>query len=176
MNRYRLAAASRIVPCLLLILILATGGCQTGNQTAPRGPVAPAIDDEDTSVAEKDGLFLVLDLPKAQFQPGETFTATIMATNASDQPVDIEATSSALYTIHLWRPDTGQWQRFKTYPEMGAMVITPWTLQPGETRTFTPTLTVESEWPSYELIRVQAELSAVPDLNPHVDVEVVKSE
>jgi hypothetical protein len=165
---------------ILLLLTAATAlpACNDGNASVDTdtSAIPPAVDDEDTSVTIKDGVALVLDLPKDRFEPGETFTATITLKNRSGEPLEIEASSSALYKIHLMRPHRTDWQTFKTYPDAAAMVITPWTLPAGEERAFTPELTVAEDWPTHELIRVQAEINGLPEIKTAVDIEVVNQD
>lgn len=160
---------------VMLLLAACLSACQPDDPEATT-PFPPAVEDEDTSVASQDGVYLVLDLPKTQFVPGESFTATVLIENQSDHMLQIEASSSALCKLHLMRPYITQWDTFKTYPEAAAMVITPWTLRPGERRTFAMPLTVEKDWPTYELIRMQAQINGLDDLETHVDIEVLRPE
>jgi hypothetical protein len=160
---------------LLFATLLLLPGCQSQQSEDYRG-VPPIREDEDTSIERTDDLSLVLDLPKDRFEPGETFTATITLKNRSGEPLEIEASSSALYKIHLMRPQRTDWQTFKTYPDAAAMVITPWTLPAGEERAFTPELTVAEDWPTHELIRVQAEINGLPEIKTAVDIEVVNQD
>lgn len=168
----------RMMPVTLSLLfaaLLLLPACQS-QQSEDYRDVPPIREDEDTSIERTDDLSLVLDLPSDRFEPGETFTATITLKNRSNEPLEIEARSSALYKIHLMRPEKSNWQTFKTFPEMAAMVITPWTLPAGEQRSFKPELTVTEDWPTHELIRVQAEINGLPDLKTHVDIEVLRPE
>jgi hypothetical protein len=167
------------VHTLAILLLFATAitlpACDDAQPDAG-GPVAPAVDDEDTSLAEADRFYLVLDLPKTQYKPGESLNATVMAVNHRDEPVNIQATSSALCKLSLWRPESTQWNRFKTFPEMAAAVMTDWTLEPGQRRSFTFNVPIKPDWPTHELIRVKAQLNGMPELTPHVDIEILRSE
>jgi hypothetical protein len=162
---------------VLLAALLPFGpvGCSDSNDVdeetdkQPQPSPTAATDSDET-------LQLSIDLPGTTFAPGETFTAEVTATNVSGQTVTIEANTSAKFHLRVWQNKTIGWEVVKKYPEVAAMVITPWKLRSGESVSFRPKVTVEPDWPTYEPLRLSATLNGYDGLEPYLVVEVIPPE
>lgn len=143
---------------------LVSGGCAASQQGPETGPA--------TGRAKTDGLVLRLSLDRTEVLVGEQVEATVTARNTGEQPRRIEARTGALVYLRVWGYDGINWIEEKQYPQAATMVLTPWTLEPGRTRTWTFTLPVEPDWPTYQRARITAELNGVPELLAAVPIEV----
>lgn len=164
---------TRLAP-LLLPLSLLLCACQSEPPApAPAPPALPAPD-ETTGTDQHDNLSLILELPANTFRVGQSFTPKLIARNTSaTEGVRIRGNTGAPFYLHLLAHDGVSWQRIKTYPEAATMAMTEWVLPAGAERTFTPTLRVEPDWPTYQHLRLQAVLNGREDVNPFVTIEVL---
>ena len=142
----------------------------------PVEPTAPIPPDTRTATAAGDDLIVTLGLPKTTFETGERFRVSILAANQTDQRLRIQADSGAPYFVSLWRYTGTGWDKIKRYPVTPQMVLSEWYLAPFGTRRFAPMVTVEPDWPTRELLRLQVELNGRPDVAPWVSIEVVNPE
>ena len=119
------------------------------------------------------GLEMTLVTTGPLVHPGETMHVTVTVKNLTDAPVEITANTSAPVYLSVWRETGVGWETARRYPEMAAMVMTPWTLRPGAQRQFDYDLRVEPDWPTHEMLLLQAELNGRRELAPSVMFEVV---
>ena len=122
--------------------------------------------------AEKNGLTVSLRLPKSRYTPGEDIPVTILATNRSRDGIRFRSSTSAPFQIALERSTPLGWDPMKIYPETSAMVLSEWTLAPGEQRTIETKLLVERDWPTYEDLRLRVTLPGRDDVTPAVHIEI----
>ena len=155
--------------CLLTLSLGIFIGCvpQTVN-TAP-----PQINSAVKASAENSDLIVSIRLPKSRFVIGEDVPITIVATNRSKGGLRFSNSTSAPYRIHLEKTTPLGWTTVKTYPEAAAMVLVEWSIPPGQHRTIHTTLIAERDWPTYENLRLRANLPGRPDVAPFVYLEVV---
>lgn len=153
--------------CVLLALAAAMPllGCKQPDADANK---PAAISQEQAA----DGLVVTLEVPSREFTQGETVPVTVRATNTSDQPIQIRATSAALVKFTVWQKEVGGLTRIRTIPEMSAQVLSPWILEADSTRTFTRDLTITKDWPTNEILWLSAELNGREGLMPKVYFEV----
>ena len=150
---------------LLLAATVALAGCE-GQKVAPR----PA------NSVEINGLAVTIDVPNRSFTVGEQFKVTVTAHNTTKQPMRIPAGSGAPVYVRLWRYTGLAWEEVKRYPESAVMIMRPWSLAPGQKRTFAMQLAVEPDWPTGEVLRITAELNGRAEVAPGVTVEVSQPE
>lgn len=147
--------------CLALVLASAfvLAGCPK-----PAEPVTA------TNVVRSNDLELKLALEKRTFAPGEKFTATVTATNVSGDPITIKASSGAAAWLTVYAYNPLRMDQVERYPKSAMSVPMTWTLDPGQSRSFTMELTVEPNWPRGEFLLLSAELNGRP--NPVVGVVI----
>ena len=68
------------------------------------------------------------------------------------------------------------WDCIKEYPLTSTIVSRPWKLTGKRARVFRPELTVEPDWPTHELLKIQAHINGREDLAPTVCIEVLPPE
>jgi hypothetical protein len=159
-----------LILSLLAALVVIPLACQQETEGTPAG-TKPLID----SVGE-GGLTVRVKVPQRYYLPGQVVRAQVIAVNNSTEPIEIQSRSAALAKIDLRRFTGIRWETFKRYPQAAAMVITPWTLPPGQSRVFDLALTVGEDWPVAETIRLRGWLNGRDDLKPTVEIEVTPSE
>ncbi len=156
---------SRTLCVLTALAILPLMGCKQPDADSD----SPAALSQEKAA---DGLVVTLEVPSREFTQGQTVPITVRATNTSDQPIQIQATSAALVQFTVWQKQVGGLTRVKTLPEMAAQVLSPWVLEADSTRTFTRELEVTKDWPTHEILWLSAELNGRADLTPKVYFEV----
>jgi hypothetical protein len=151
---------------MLAAMVLA--GCNgDGSDKIMTGPV---------NAVEADGLGATLTIPTRNYRIGDKVPASITVTNTTDEPATIRATTGAPIYLHVERWTGLAWEPVLTFPEAAIMVMSPWTLKPGASRTFEMTLTVEPDWPTNEMLRLVAEVNGRPQLRPALTFEVEGSD
>lgn len=153
----RIAAA-----CVLLLTTAMLVGCANASR----------VDLRPINTVEVDGLSVSVEIPKRNFNTGETFVATVTAENRTKMPIEIIARTGAPVYLRLWRHTGLTWQEVKRYPEAATMVMSPWTLAPGDRRVFVRQLLVEPDWPTAELLRLTAELNGRDEVAPALVIEI----
>jgi hypothetical protein len=148
-----------VTACVILPLLLV--GCQ---------PVKVVT---DGSFVSNDSIELGLAVARRTFGIGDAFDVTVRARNISKQPITIRARSGAPVYLHVNRFSAMGEDEFKTFPEAATMVMSAWTIQPGEERTFVLTLTVEADWPRNETLKLIAELNGYPGLMPFTTIRIL---
>ena len=146
--------------CLLLTTAMLVGCAGSGADLRP------------VNTVEVDGLSVSVEILKRDFNIGETFVATVTAENRTKMPIEIIARTGAPVYMRLWRHTGLTWQEVKRYPEAATMVMSPWTLAPGDRRVFARQLVVEPDWPTAELLRLTAELNGRDEVAPALVIEV----
>lgn len=160
----------RALFCLIAPLFSITLlGC--GEQKASN-PTPPSVNDAAVASATAKDLTVSLRLTKSRYTIGEDVPVTILATNHSREGIRFSSSTSAPYKIRLEQSTPMGWEVLKIYPEASAMVLSEWSLQPGEQRTITTKLRVERDWPTYENLRLRVHLPGRPDVAPAVHIEV----
>jgi hypothetical protein len=137
------------------------GGC-TPTDANQAGPNAAGIFESQT----RGGLTVTLKAPARYLTAGDSLTVSVTLTNQTDAPITIKANSGAEALIHLSRGTSVGWEQVKSFPEMQTMVMNPWVLQAGASRTFTLNLPVAKDWPTNEPLRISAEINGLPGLTP----------
>lgn len=156
MNRLAVAAAGA--------LLLA--GC---NWMDRNRPVAAR---PEVSSDEHAGVRVELRLPKRLYETGEPVDAEIAVTNTTKQPITIVARTGAPVYLNVKRHTDIGWEQVKEYPQAATMVITPWTLEGGQTRRFELSPTIRPDWPTNEPLRVEAEVNGWSKASPAIVVTV----
>jgi hypothetical protein len=145
-----------------------SSGCHQPNDPSPRN-VHELIDS-----AGADGLTVRVKVPKAFYLPGQIVNVEVTAVNNTSEAIDIQSRSSALVKADVRTYDGVRWKTVKTFPEAAAMVITPWTLEPGQSRTFPPlSLEISKDWPTAETLRLRGWINGREDLKPTVEIRIV---
>ncbi len=152
-----------------IVLSLLTAAWLCGCEQPPQFPPLPEI----SNSASGNGAMVALALPKRSLKIGETVQATIIVRNTTDQPMRIDATTSAPYHIRVYRATSVGWEVTKQYPEAALMVMSPWTLEPQTQRTFSAKLPVEPDWPT-GTVRVTAGINGLGDIHPGLTVMVTR--
>lgn len=156
--------------CLLSMLTLSACGPTNGDDEA----IAPGAAKETGRFGD---LEMTLKIDEQVLVTGETLPVTVTVTNIRQTaPVEIEARSSARVIVELlrWRPEG--WQQVARYPQAALMVLSPWTLKAGQTRTFELDLPVEPNWPTHETLDLRARLNGVEDAKLRLPVRVIDNE
>lgn len=144
----------KAVAVALLCSVVFAAGCQT--QAPPSGPGGI------WHTVTQNGLKLTLEAPERTYAPGSVIPLTITATNLGPQPMCFTAPTSAIVLVGVARQTNIGVETLHKYPEASAQVQTPWVLGPGQCRSFKMTLTVGSDWPTQEPLRLMAELAGCP--------------
>lgn len=152
-------SAILVMACATLPLLLA--GCQQAKVVT------------DGSFFSDDSMEMSLEVARRTFSVGETFDVAIRARNISRQPITIRARSGAPVYLHVNRFTALGEDEFKTFPRAATMVMSAWTIQPGEERTFVLTLAVEADWPRNEPLKLIAELNGYSGLMPCTTIRVL---
>lgn len=156
--------------CLSLLLMLPACGPKNGDDDA----LAPGAAKEAGRFGD---LEMTLEVDEQVLVTGETLPVTVTVTNIRQtDPVEIEARSSALVIVELLRWQPEGWQQVARYPQAALMVLSPWTLKAGQTRTFELELPVEPNWPTHESLHLRARLNGVDDAKLRVPVRVVSNQ
>lgn len=140
--------------------------------TVMGGCAREEIDIRPINTAEIDGLAVSLEAPKRTFDPGETFTVTVIAQNRTERAMRIVATSGALVYVRIWRHTGLGWEEVKRYPQAATTALTPWTLKSNSARGFALQLTAQPDWPTGEPLRLTGELNGRAEASPGVTIEV----
>ena len=148
---------------IVLSLALAAGltGCPPADSNQA-GPNAAGILESQT----KNGLTVTLKAATRYLAVGDSLAVNITVTNQTDAPITIKANSGAEALVHLFRNTSVGWEQVKSFPEMQTMVMNPWVLQAGASRTFTLNLPIAKDWPTNEPVRITAEINGLPGLAP----------
>ena len=140
--------------------------------TVMGGCAGEEIDIRPINTAEIDGLAVSLEVSKRTFDPGETFTVTVIAQNRTQRAMRIVAASGALVHMRIWRHTGLGWEEVKRYPQAATTALTPWTLKGNSARRFALQLTVQPDWPTGELLRLTGELNGKAEASPGITIEV----
>ncbi len=158
---------------LAIVLTAALAAAATGCAQPPaQDPNAVGILQSKTA---GDGLTVTLRAPMRDVAVGDTLPVAIIATNKSDKDIAVKATTGAEAYVAIARNTPIGWEETKRYPEAATMVVNPWVLKAGESRTFTLNLPVTKEWPTNESLRLSAALNGRPDVAPAGNVQVYGS-
>ena len=155
---------------LAIAALIAAGltlGCNQDDSPRPRN-VSSLIDSQS-----QQGLTVRLQVPKAFYEPGQTVNMTVTAVNTSSETIDIQSRSSALVKAEVRQYDGVRWETIRTFPQAAAMVITPWQLEPGQSRSFELNLPISEDWPTAETLRLRAWLNSRPEIKPTVEIKIV---
>jgi hypothetical protein len=155
---------------LLLLALVCVVGCEEPKTTSPSQP--PSVSTAAIANASGKDLSVTLRLPKSQFTIGEDVPVMIIAYNRGREGLRFSASTSAPYHIRLEESTPLGWEVVKSYPEASAMILSEWTLQPGEKRTIQTKLQVDRDWPTYEDLRLRVHLPGRTDVAPFVHIEV----
>ncbi len=157
----------RSLALLGVLCLLSALGCQNDNDTRPRN-VHTLIDSKS-----QGDLTVRLKVEKAFYQPGEKIHLEITAINNGSEPIQIQSRSSALAKADFRRHDGMRWETVRTFPQAAAMVITPWQLEPGQTRQFELGIDISEDWPTAETLRLRGWLNGKDSIKPTVEIKVV---
>jgi len=155
-----------IAVALLVICAALAAGCDSHEVAGPTLEV---------SVADENGLVVGIELPKRHFVPGEHLAVRVTAQNTTDEPMTIFARTGAPVYVSIWRNTGLGWDEVERYPKAAAMVMSPWELPAGQTRTFTLRLRVEPDWPTGEPLRIAAQLNGRERITPGIIITVAGS-
>jgi len=150
----------------MAICSILAAGCDSPDVV---GPTLEVSDDDGT------GLVVGIELPKSHFVPGEHLAVKVTAQNTTDEPMSILAQTGAPVYVNIWRNTGLGWDTVKRYPQAATMVMSPWELSAGQTRTFTLRLTVEPDWPTGEPLRMTAQLNGRESITPGIIITVAGS-
>ncbi len=151
---------------LSVTLATAMSGCQESGW--PFAASAPQV------VSAAEGMVVSMEVPRRIFRVGEKFVVNVTIRNLlKKQQIAIMADSGAPVYVRLFRHTGLAWDQMKRYPETTTMVMTPWTLAPLEQRSYAVQLTVEPDWPTYEPLRLTAEVNGEKKIKAFATIEVV---
>lgn len=156
----------KIASLLCAAGLLLTAGCSMWN-SQPAEPSGPL---DNTVVV--DNLSATLNVDKVHASVGESFAVSLTVRNTGQEPIRINAPTGAKMLVTVWRYTPIGWERVKQYPESVIQVVSPWTLEPGQTRTFEMIVPVTPDWPQLESLRLTAEPNGRMDVRPAVMVDV----
>ncbi len=151
----------------LLVALLVLPGCPSGDGKG-NGPASRLY--EETVV---DGLRITLTVPDSAFAPGSEVPVTFTVTNTTDAPRRIVAPSGSPYFLRLWREVATGWDTIQRFPQADIQIVTPWTLEAGETRTWSPALRVRSDWPTHEPLRLSGEVNGLRETRVFVTLRIL---
>ena len=156
----------------LVVTIVATllSGCGDGSATISN--TTGAVDPTRSTVTA-NGLTLTIDLPETTFVNGEKIPVKIVADNKTNNRLHFKSKTAAVYTLRLLRHDGLNWSCVRSWPAGAVVVTTTWGISPGQSQTFAPMLTVTPDWPTYEPLRLEAQINGC-DTTAFVHVEVVR--
>jgi hypothetical protein len=155
-------ANTALVTCLCLAA-LALAGCRSGWSVDGR---------PDAGVVESKGLGLRVEVDRPRLAVGERLDVMVAVRNRTSRPMEIVADTGALVYLRLWRFDGLNWVEVRRYPQAATMVVTAWQLPAGGHRAWRLDLPVEPDWPSFEPLRLSAELNGRPDAVAYATVQV----
>ncbi len=158
-----------LLSALALPLAMLPAGC---GEPSASSSTPPAVSDAVFATARAKDLFVQLQLPKSHYVIGEEIPVTIFVMNLSQDGLKFSSSSGAPYRIRLERATPMGWEVVKEYPLASAMVLVEWSLTQGESRTIETKLPVERDWPTYENLRLRANLPNRPNVAPAVHIEV----
>ena len=138
--------------CVAVTAVILAGCPQDGGGEYGAGP-------EQATAPRPVGLSLQVSASSTALTVGQEVTFQAVATNRTDQAIDIVSSDSGLCIFRIWRHTVPGWTETRRFPEMYLTALHPWTLPPGEQRTFTMPLTVGPDWRSNEPLRLTAELN-----------------
>jgi hypothetical protein len=121
----------------------------------------------------EDGLKLVLQVKDDIAPKGQTQPVIVTAINTSGNDIRIIADSSAPVYMQLFRNTISGPEVIERFPEASLQVMRPWTLKAGESVEYEMPLEVKRNWPSIDLLTLQAHLNGRPDVLPAVQFQVV---
>lgn len=107
---------------------------------------------------------------------GQTIDVTLTATNISDQPITIPAEGRAPAYIYVCRYNGASWETSEKYPQAQVVLMNPWQIEPGQTKTFVLTIPVEPDWPTAETLMIVGELNGLPYQQAATPLRVFPSE
>jgi hypothetical protein len=154
---------------MMISALFATAGCNE-----PPASISTPVNSLEIAevTATSDDLSVTLRLPRKQYTLGDELPVMMFAANRGSDGIRLSSSTSAPYQLFLEQATPLGWEIFKTYPEASAMVLSEWTLMPGENRTIQTKLLVERDWPTLENLRLRACLPSRPDVAPAVHIEV----
>lgn len=151
-----------LILTIVLVASMTAAGCTKSLAPDEIDPTARGV---------SRGLAVTLKLPARSFDVGESFEVTLIAENTTDAPIEVDARSASPYFLRVWRDTSIGWVQVKRYPQVDLMVMSPWTLGPGERREFAGIkLEVEPDWPQGEVLRITGELNSRPDARAAVPI------
>lgn len=154
-----------------LVCLLAAGllsSCATHHPKSESVPAGGAAN----QVSTPEGLLVIVSSDRTNLATGEEMHVKVSVINEGRAPITIPATSPTLVSLHLLRGDAGGWAQVRRYPEVSMNMLAPWTLGPGNWRTFEFNLKAEPDWPTGEPTRLAARVSGLPNLQPFVTLSV----
>jgi hypothetical protein len=156
---------------LLAVALLAVGCADGGNRSGPGR--------HDAATVSADRLTLTVQPGRRTVRTGERLAVDVTVTNTGSSAVEIVSPNAARLLATVWEkydPTGSTWDKVKTYPQAAAMVISPWTLTPGESFRRTLNLPVEPDWPSEERLRLTVTVNGRDDLTAETFIQVVRPE
>ncbi len=160
------------IPAILLAAALLAAGCAgETHRSRPGGP--------DVATASAGELSLTVQAERRVLRTGERLAVDVTVANRGSGPVEIVSPNAARLLATVWAKydETGStWEKVKTYPQAAAMVVTPWTLRPGESFRRTMHLPVEPDWPGEERLRLTVTVNGLDDLTAETFLRVVRPE
>ncbi len=124
----------------------------------------PEIPAGEQAVTKSADLSAIMVIPKTVFHWGDALPVHIIITNTGDKPVTIQPPSGAPAYVSLSRVGRLYTEMLKRYPEFPTVSMSPYTLAPGESRTFRLDLVVGRDWPTHEKLRLVSEISGRNDI------------
>ncbi len=158
---------------LLLLACLVSAGCGADGPGKPTHACAgkPPVATDAPPSGEGD-LAVAVGLATAQLVTGQSLDVTVTVTNRTDSTIEIDSLTSAKVYVFIWRYTIAGWTETLRYPQAEAMVVTPWSIDAGESVTFDMPLVVEPTWPTYEPLRLTVAINGTDAVSLPIAIKV----
>jgi hypothetical protein len=118
------------------------------------------------------GLTIGAEVPRHVYYPGERIPLTVTTVNQSDHPVAVDRMGSVEYFVTVSRNEGLGWELVRQYPSGTAGVLQRVVFRPGQVRRTTITVPVERDWPTGEVLRLQARMNGREEVASSDFVEI----
>ena len=129
---------------------------------------------EDPSTApllmNEDDVTITVAFPHDRVRQGDAITLDVIVRNETDQPIRIDAVTSAKLLVDIWRQTPVGPTRALCYPENDVQVITPWGLKANGIYVAELTIPVQRTWPTHEPLDITVTLNGTRIMTPPIRI------
>ena len=115
---------------------------------------------------------MALILPGYSFYRGQELPIEVVVVNGGKGDAVFRADSGSPAYVTLWRRTKGGWDKLKRFPEAVVLLPKSWALPAGQSRMFSLNLQVGPDWPTYEPLKLTAEINGLGGVAPSAMIDV----